>query len=77
MNIEKPDNSWKTRTYIIGGVVGALFGLASAYLFSRTAEENSEDSKPEKIPTGTLIGLTLSAISLLRQIAESGKPRKK
>lgn len=67
---------WKTRTYIMGIGLGALVGLVSAYLFNRAAEE-SEDGKPQPIPTGTLLGLVLSMLTLIRQIAESGKPKKK
>jgi H+/Cl- antiporter ClcA len=68
--------NWKTRTYLMGVLLGAGMGLISAYLFNRSAEENDE-GKPQEIPTGTLIGLLLSVITLIRQIAESGKPRKK
>lgn len=71
-----PEVNWKTRTYAMGAIVGALMGFISAYMFARAAEENSEDGKPQRIPTGTVLGLLLSAMSLMRQIAESGKPKK-
>ncbi len=73
---ETPDTAWKTRTYALGVVAGAVMGLLSAYMFTRAAEEN-EDGKPDAIPTGTLIGILLSVLGLIRQIAESGKPKKK
>ena len=67
---------WRTRTYVMGAFLGAGMGLLSAYLFNRAAEEN-EEGKPHPIPTGTLLTLVLSVITLIRQIAESGKPKKK
>lgn len=73
---QTPDNAWKTRTYALGLIAGAVMGLISAYMFTRAAEEN-DDGKPNAIPTGTLIGILLSVLGLIRQIAESGKPKKK
>lgn len=70
------DTSWKTRTYAMGILAGAVMGFISAYMFTRAAEEN-EDGKPNSIPTGTLIGILLSVLGLIRQIAESGKPKKR
>ncbi|PMB48317.1 hypothetical protein CEN41_01940 [Fischerella thermalis CCMEE 5330] len=71
------DDSWKSRTYIMGLILGAAIGLMSAYLFVRSAEENPETGRPEPIQTGTLITLLLAILGLMRQIAESGKPRRK
>lgn len=73
---EAPETSWKTRTYAMGILAGAAMGFISAYMFTRAAEEN-DDGKPQAIPTGTLIGILLSVLGLIRQIAESGKPKKK
>lgn len=71
-----PNQEWKPRLYAIGVALGALMGFVSAYLFARSAEEG-EDGKPQPIPTSTLLGLFLAGLSFIRQIAESGKPRKK
>lgn len=70
------DESWKSRTYVMGAGLGALVGMLSAYLFVRSAEENPETGRPEPIKTGTLISLLLAVMALMRQIAESGKSRK-
>jgi H+/Cl- antiporter ClcA len=76
-DISPKSSQWKTRVYLIGVAGGALFGLVSALLYSRAAEEEAEKGgKPPQIPTGTIIGLLLSALALTRQIAEAGKPRK-
>jgi len=66
---------WKKRSYLTGALAGVTFGLLSAYLYTRAAEE--EGDGPNPMSTMQLIGLILSALSLIRQIAESGKPPKK
>ncbi|MGB1287327.1 MAG: hypothetical protein ACPG7F_12385 [Aggregatilineales bacterium] len=71
-----PDENWKQRMYITGAMVGAIIGFVSAYLFTRSAEEN-DDGKPPEVTTGTLISLFLAVMGLVRQIAETGKSRKK
>ena len=69
-------SGWKARTYIGGLLLGTTLGLLAAHLFIRAGEEN-ETGQPEPPSTGTLIGITLSLITVLRQIAESGKQDKK
>ncbi len=69
--------SWKMRIYLIGAALGSAFGLLSAYLFTRSAQENNPSGKPEEIPTGQLLALLLSGLALVRQIAEMGKGKKK
>ena len=70
--------SWKARAYAIGVIAGAVFGLLSAYLYSRAAEEEAEHGDgPPPVPATAMIGMLLSALGLARQIAESGKPKKK
>ena len=63
---------WKTRTYIIGMALGLLLGLLSAYLFVRAADENSRDKAPKKVRTGDAMKLTISLLTLVRQVAELG-----
>lgn len=77
--IEQSNNAsnWKTRTYIIGTILGAVTGLLSAYLYAREAENNAEDGERPEIAPSAMIGLALSALGLVRQISESGKKKKK
>ena len=72
----RSDDSWRNRNYILGVIVGGLMGVVSAYLFNRSAEEAGDDEAQE-ISTPAMIGIALSAITLVRQIAESNRPRKK
>lgn len=68
---------WKTRSYALGTLIGAALGFLSAYLFAREAEENDEIDDQPDIPPSVLLGLALSIVSLIRQIAEMGRGKKK
>ncbi|MCA9884646.1 MAG: hypothetical protein KC546_13025 [Anaerolineae bacterium] len=72
------EESWKNRTYIVGVIGGAIVGGLSAMLYVRSAEESLEETgEPPSVSTGTLLSLVLAALGLIRQIAESGKSKKK
>jgi len=69
--------NWKTRLYVVGSVLGAALGFMSAYLFAKEAEEEAEekDTAPE-VSLTTLLGMGLSILGLVRQIAETGRKKK-
>jgi len=73
------NENWKNRTYIMGGLMGGVFGLLAAYLFNRAAEEDAERNggKPAKIPTMQVLSLSLAGLNFIRQITEAGKSGKK
>lgn len=56
---------WKPRLMIIGGVLGALVGVAAAYLII----QRSEEGKPPKINVGEGVKLGVLVFGLLRNIA--------
>jgi hypothetical protein len=65
---------WRTRTFVLGGVVGAVLGLLSAYLYVRTAEEEHGEGQPPATPqTGDALRLGLSVLGIVRTITEWGK----
>jgi hypothetical protein len=64
------NNNWKTKTLILGAVVGALIGLGTSYLLTRTAEESG--GQPPKITTGDAIKVLLGIIGVVRGIAALG-----
>ncbi len=68
---------WRMRAFLIGGMIGAVFGLASAYIYVRSVERHG--APPELAPSDA-VGLGLTALGLLRQIAsinEEDKAKKK
>ncbi len=64
------DNNWKTTTLIAGGVLGLMTGLAAAYLYTRTAEENNTEAQAPRIEASDALKLGLATIALLRQISD-------
>ncbi len=70
-------SDWRMRTFIIGGLAGALFGVAAAYIYVRSFEKRGE---PPELAPSDAVGLGLTALGLLRQIAsvnEEPKAKKK
>ena len=63
------DNNWKTKTMIMGTVIGAVAGAVSAFLLIQRAER--EDATP-KLTTGESIQVGLGVLGLLRMIAGLG-----
>lgn len=62
--------NWKTITFLIGGTIGLLSGLAAAYLIVKQREENGKELKLAS-SDGAKIGLGI--VSLLRMISETGR----
>jgi hypothetical protein len=62
------NSQWKTISYIIGGTVGLITGVAAAYLFIR-GRENSEGD--HKITSGQGVKIGLGIVTLLRQITDN------
>lgn len=69
--------SWKTRTYLLGAILGTIMGFLSAYLFAKEAEDDNDDKEeaPKVAPTA-MLGLALSVLGVVRQIAETGRKKK-
>ena len=65
------DTSWKPKVLVIGATVGAVVGLATAYLLARASEENR--GGPPEIGTGDALRLAISVFGLVRGIAALGE----
>jgi ABC-type Mn2+/Zn2+ transport system permease subunit len=63
------DNSWKAKTLVIGGVIGALVGVGGAFLLVRRSEQQG---KPLSISTGRGVQLGMLVAGLLRSILSLG-----
>lgn len=65
------ENNWKPKFILAGTAVGAVVGLATAYLLARTAEENR--SGPPQISTADALKVGVSVIGVVRGIAALGQ----
>jgi len=63
-----PNNSWKLRTVLVGGIIGALVGVGAAFLLTKRVEQkgHSLTMTPAKgVQLGVLVaGLLRSIVSL-------------
>lgn len=64
---------WKTKTLLIGGVLGALIGLGGAYLFIQSYKQRGQTGN---ITAGEGVKLGLLVMGLLRQVATLGEGEK-
>jgi hypothetical protein len=64
------DTQWKTKALIVGGLIGALLGMGTAYLLTERAEREGETLK---LGTGEGIRLGMLALGMLRQVASLGE----
>lgn len=62
--------SWRTRTLVVGGIIGTIVGLISAYLYLRAAEETYGEEAPEGPQTGDAVRLGISMLGIIRTITE-------
>lgn len=60
------NGNWKVRVLLLGGLAGALTGLAAAYLLVRRAEDRGVEPR---LQAGEGIRLGLLVLGLLRQVA--------
>jgi hypothetical protein len=74
----------RTRALIIGGLAGAALGVAAAWLFIRSVEEEEalaievegegeEAVAPRAIGVGQVVRLGVSILGVLRQIVDLGR----
>ncbi|MBK8134985.1 MAG: hypothetical protein KA401_04985 [Anaerolineae bacterium] len=63
------------RPYLFGVIGGLFAGLLGAYFFDRASNENPEGRQP--VSTGQIFSIALALLTVLRQIAEMGRPPQK
>jgi hypothetical protein len=70
--VETPqvDESWKVKSLLIGGALGALAGLAAAFLLTRKAEQKGQ---PLAITPAKGMRLGVIVAGLLRSILSLGE----
>ena len=63
------DRSWKTRTLLLGALLGALTGVGVAFALVQRAEQRGE---PVSLNTGDGVKLGMGVLALIRQIGQLG-----
>ncbi|MBN1679342.1 MAG: hypothetical protein JW966_03570 [Anaerolineae bacterium] len=66
-----PESNWKSRSYVMGGVLGVAVGLLAAYFYVRASEESNVES-PGRIKAMDALGLAVALLSIVRQITDLG-----
>ncbi len=66
--------NWKIKVLVGGAVIGALIGLGTGYLLTRTAEESG--AGPPEFKTTDGVRLAISTIGLVRGIVALGDRNK-
>lgn len=64
--METRPGNWKTMALVIGAAVGALTGLAAAFMLVRRAERRGESLN---VSTGEGLRMGLLVMGLLREVA--------
>ena len=62
--------NWKSLTFLVGGSIGLLTGLAAAYLIVKKQEEGGDSLK---LTSGDGAKIGMGIVTLLRMISETGK----
>lgn len=61
----------KTGALLLGGMVGAIIGVAIAWIFiSEPAEEGEKTRRKRSVPWGEVMKMLLAVLGLARQIAD-------
>jgi len=64
------ENNWKTKIIITFALIGAVVGVVTGYLFSRTAEDSG--GQAPKINTTDALKSAIGIIGVVRGIASLG-----
>ncbi len=68
--VQRPDDTWKVKTVLVGGVLGALVGVGAALLLAKRAEQKGT---PLAITPGKGVQLGVMLAGLLRSILTLGE----
>ena len=66
-------NEWKTRVLLLGGLLGAVTGVAAAYMIVKQAEEKGEIPQ---LGAGEGVRIGMSVMGLIRRISSLSGPGK-
>ncbi|MCL4505520.1 MAG: hypothetical protein M1434_02035 [Chloroflexi bacterium] len=67
--------NWKIRVTLVGGFLGLLVGVASAFVYIRTIQSEQGDHEKVQLPAlkpTDVLPIVITAVGLLRTIAGLG-----
>jgi hypothetical protein len=64
------ETNWKAKTILVGGLIGALTGMAAAFIIVQQSE--SQGTRPN-LGTGDGLRLGVKVMSLLRDVTRLGE----
>jgi hypothetical protein len=67
---QRPDETWKVKTLVVGGLLGALVGLGAALLLTKRAEQKGTSLT---ITPGKGVQLGVMLAGLLRSLMNLGE----
>jgi hypothetical protein len=70
VDMDQATGDWKTKTLIIGAVLGALIGAGGAYMLIQNAERQGN---VVSVTAGDGVKLGLMVLGVLRQVAALGE----
>lgn len=68
--LEEQDH-WRTKVLVVGGILGTILGLGTAFFFIRTVEESGKNEAPT-IEISDALKISFGLISSIRGIAALG-----
>ena len=70
VDMDQAANNWKTKTMVIGAILGAVIGVGGAYLLIQNAEKQGN---VVSVNAGDGVKLGLMVMGVLRQVAALGE----
>ncbi len=67
------NKNWKNNVLVVSAIFGAVIGLVTGYLLTRTVDENN--GQPPQITTGDAFKIALGVIGVVRGIAALGNKK--
>jgi len=67
ITVQEAQDTYRTRVLIFGSLIGALVGLAGAFLFIKNTERKGDEVQ---VSAGEGVKLSLIIMALLRQLAD-------
>jgi hypothetical protein len=69
---QESSSDWRPRIYLIGGLIGSILGVLSAYFYVQAADKKHGGDAPEAPGARDTVRLGMSLLSIIRTITEWG-----